>query len=43
MTTKKSGEYQLSCGHVVRAVLDTQSRYRCSTCNKEVFVVRVVK
>ncbi len=41
--TKRSGEYALACGHVVRAELDSQARVICVKCKRETFVLRVIK
>lgn len=41
--TKKSGEYELSCGHKIKQSLDVEQRQKCPTCGKDTIVVRVLK
>lgn len=43
MTEKKTGEYQLGCGHVVDQALDTQARIRCPICAKDTIVTKVLR
>lgn len=43
MTEKRSGEYQLACGHTVKVALDVEERLRCPTCSADTIVVRVVR
>lgn len=43
MTEKRSGEYQLSCGHKVKTPLDVEQRQRCPTCGADAIVLRVIR
>lgn len=41
--TKKSGTYQLSCGHEIKKTLDPERRVRCPNCASDAIVIRVMK
>lgn len=43
MSEKRSGEYQLSCGHTVKVALDVEQRLRCPSCGADSIVLRVVR
>lgn len=43
MTTKRSGTWALSCGHVVTKALDTNARQTCPTCKADAVVIRETK
>jgi hypothetical protein len=43
MVEKRSGEYELSCGHKVKAALDVEERQRCPACAADTIVVRVIR
>lgn len=43
MADKRTGKYELSCGHRVDRMLDPEARVKCPTCQRDSIVVRVLR
>ena len=41
--TKRSGSYELSCGHTIKASLDIEQRQKCPMCGHNAIVLRVIR
>lgn len=42
-TKKRSGRFELSCGHEVAKPIDVEKRIACPTCQRDAIVVRVIR